>query len=146
MFKIFKNAFSAGAREVAAEYSKNKDYLEGVVSAVALVAYADGEIEESERRKITSMIVNHPTLGKLYKINDIEATVESFFKRAKDASGRQSLARELDDIKANKQMAEDVYLMAKDIASADGEIEPEEAKVLDKIANRLGVNPNDFEF
>ncbi|WP_286202112.1 TerB family tellurite resistance protein [Ochrobactrum sp. SFR4] len=43
-------------------------------------------------------------------------------------------------------MAEDVYLIALDIANADGEVEPEEDAVLKKIAARLGVDTSKFDF
>lgn len=149
MFGALKKAFAAGATEVKAEYGQNKDFLEAVCAGVALVAAADGDIEDSERTKATRIITNHATLGKLYKQNDIEQCAEAMFRRAKDASGRAQLARELDDIKGREngsQMAEDVYLVAVDIAAADGEVEPEEEAVLKKLANRLGVDPSRFEF
>lgn len=149
MFGALKKAFGAGAREIKAEYGENKDFLEAVCAASALVAAADGDIEESERRKVVSIISNHSTLSKLYQTNVIEATAETMFKRAKDASGRQSLAREMDDIKSRPdaaQMAEDVYLIALDIANADGEVEPAEDAVLKKIAARLGIDASKFDF
>jgi tellurite resistance protein len=75
--------------------------------------------------------------------------MELSFKLAKDASGRQQLARELDDIKTRpngQQMADDVYLISLDIANADGELEDEEKKVLASLAKRLNVDPAKFEF
>lgn len=149
MFGAIRNAFKAGSKEIKAEYGENRDFLEAVCAASALVAAADGDIEDSERRKIVSTIQNHPALGKLYQSNLIEQTAETMLKRAKDASGRQLLARELDDIKSRpngSQMAEDVYLVALDVANSDGEIEPQEDAVLKKIASRLGVDLSKFDF
>lgn len=147
MFGALKKAFGAGAKEIKADYSQNKDYLEAVCAASALVAYADGDLEDSERSKVVRTISQHPTLGKMYQQTVIESTVDVMFKRAKDASGRQQLARELDDIKGRDgSMAEDVYLVALDVAHADGQVEPEEAEVLKKIAARLGVDISKFEF
>ena len=149
MFGLLKRAAGAATKEVKAEYAENKDFLEAVCAASALVAAADGDIEESERRKVVSIVTNHSQLSKLYQQSVIEQTADTMFKRAKDSSGRQQLARELDDIKTRPggaQMAEDVYLIAKDIAMADGEIEPEEDVVLKKIASRLGVDPANFDF
>lgn len=149
MFGALKKAFSAGSKEIKAEYGENKDFLEAVLAASALVAAADGEIEESERRKVVSIITNHAALSKLYQANVIEATAETMFKRAKDSSGRQQLARELDDIKSRPngaQMAEDAYLIAVDIANSDGELEPQEDAVLKKIAARLGIDTSKFDF
>ena len=85
----------------------------------------------------------------MYDRNTIEQTADQMFKRAKDSSGRQQLARELDDIKGKEngvQMAEDVYLIAVDVSMSDGQAEPEEIEVLKKIANRLGVDTSKFEF
>lgn len=149
MFGALKRAMGAGAREVKAEYGENKDFLEAVCAAAALVAAADGDIEESERRKVVSIVQNHPTLSKLYQSNVIEQTADTMFKRAKETSGRQLLARELDDIKSRpngQQMAEDAYLIALDIANADGELEPAEEAVLKKLAARLGVDASKFDF
>ncbi|WP_341989793.1 TerB family tellurite resistance protein [Azorhizobium sp. AG788] len=148
MFGALKKAFKAGAKEVQADYSHNKDYLEAVCAAAALVANADGEIEDSERSKVERVLSSHPVLSKMYQQNIIAQTAETMFKRAKDASGRQALARELDDIKGRDdgKMAEDVYLIALDVANADGELEPQEDAVLKKIAARLGVDPTRFEF
>jgi tellurite resistance protein len=147
--KTLKKAIGAGAKEVAAEYGENKDFLEAVLAASALVAAADGDIEESEKRKVISVVTNHAQLAKLYPQNVIESTAETMFKRAKDASGRQSLARELDDVKTRpngSQMAEDVYLIALDIANADGDLEDAEQVVLGKIASRLNIDVSKFDF
>jgi tellurite resistance protein TerB len=149
VFGMFKKVLKAGAKEIQADYSQNRDYLEAVCAASALVAAADGEIEDSERIKVVKVISNHPVLSKFYAPAIIEQTAETMFKRAKDVSGKQMLARELDDIKTKengKQMAEDVYLIATDVAMADGELEPQEADVLKKIANRLGIDTSSFEF
>lgn len=147
--KTLKKALGAGAREVKAEYGENKDFLEAVLAASALVAAADGDIEDSERRKVVSVIQNNPTLSSLYSANVIEQTADVMFKRAKDASGRQQLARELDDVKKRpdgQQMAEDAYLVAQDIALSDGELEPAEEAVLAKIATRLNIDTSKFDF
>ncbi|EFO33575.1 TerB [Roseibium sp. TrichSKD4] len=70
------------------------DFLEAVCAAAALVAAADGEIE---------------------------------------------------DIKDDPDMAETVYLTALDISESDGQIEPEEKAVLEKIAAKLGLNPANYD-
>ncbi|MRN43436.1 MULTISPECIES: tellurite resistance TerB family protein [unclassified Brucella] len=149
VFGKIKSVFGAGAKQIKAEYGENKDFLEAVCAASALVAAADGDISESERRKVVSIITNHSELSKIYQGNVIEQTAEKMFKLAKDRSGRQQLARELDDIKGRPngpKMAEDAYLVACDIADADGEVSKEEEDVLKKIADRLGLDPSKFDF
>lgn len=149
LFDGLKRAFKAGTNEVRAEYAENKDFLEAVCAAVALVANADGSIEDSERRSALRVVGNHATLSKLYKQDDIERCLDTMLKRSKDSSGRQQLARELDDIKGRPdaaKMGEDVYLLAADIAMADGSVSDVEKAVLEKIARRIGVDPTQFEF
>lgn len=152
-FSGLKRAVGAGAgavtKEVSANYSGNLDFLEAVCAACALVAFADGELEDSERTKAIGIITGHTLLGKFYDRTVIETTIDTMFKRAKDASGRNSLGRELDDIVGRPEgakMAEDVYLIATDIAMADGELEEAEGVMLKKIAGRLRVDTSKFEF
>ncbi|MDF2621436.1 MAG: terB [Xanthobacteraceae bacterium] len=149
MFGVLKRVAGAAAKEVQADYSGNRDYLEAVCAACALVAYADGQIEDAERAKVVRVLTGHASLGKMYDQRTIEQTAETMFKRAGDRSGRQALANELDDIRSRPnagQMADDIYLIADDVAHADGELEPAEVEVLKKIAGRLGVDTSKFEF
>jgi len=149
MFNLFKKIAKNTTQEIMASYGGNKDFLEAVCAACALVANADGNIEDSEKTKAISVVNNHPTLSQMYQQKDIETCLETMFKRAKDASGRQMLARELDDIKGAEngaKMSDDVYLMALDIAGADGNVGDDEKAVLAKIAKRLGVDTSKFEF
>lgn len=149
LFGAIANAFKTGAREINKEYGKNDDFLLAVCASSALVANADGIIEDSERTKTISLIRNHSTLSKLYNGDKIEATVDRCLKLSKDKSGKQELARYLDHVRNTdnaKAICEDVYLVAADIAAADGSVGPEEEQVLKKIADRLSVDTTKFDF
>lgn len=149
MFGAFKKALKGATKEVKAEYGKNKDFLEAVCAAVALVAAADGEIEDTEKNEAIQIISGHATLGKLYSQEEIRSTAATMFSRAGSNSGKQQLSRELSDVRGKEggaQMAEDVYLVAVDIAAADGEQEEAETAVLNKIAKFLNVDPKNFQF
>lgn len=149
MFGFAKKIVKGASREVSADLGKNRDLLEACCAAAALVAASDGEIEESEKRKTLSLALKNPTLGKLYKSDDIERCAEEMFRRAADRSGRHALAGELKDIKGKDnaaELADQVYLFALDISEADGETEAAEAVTLQKIADLLGVDPKKYEF
>lgn len=149
LFESIKKAISTGVRQVSAEYGKTDDFLNAVCASAALVAMADGKIEDSERTKAISLVRNHTQLSKLYNGDKIETTIDRMLKLSADMSGRQELARNLEKVKnleGSKAMCEDVYLVAADIASADGNVDPKEEEVLKKIAGRLGVDPSKFEF
>lgn len=140
-------AVGAATKEINAAYSGNKDFLEAVVAVAALVSYADGELEDSERDAAISVITGHGELGKIYDRALIEQTIDTMFKRAKSYSGRIQLERELEDIKGRPngvQMAEDAFAVGLDIAHADGGVEPAEQEVLKKIGAKLGIDINKF--
>jgi tellurite resistance protein TerB len=150
LFGAVKSAFKAGAKasatEMASKYKENIDFLEAVCAAVALVAAADGEIEDSEVGAVQRLVSGNDKISACYQPHQITDVASKMLALAKTQSGKQSLARQLDDIKGNQTMCEDTYLIAADIAYADGELEPAEEEVLKKIAKRLNVDPSKFEF
>ncbi|NHW97007.1 hypothetical protein G9X48_16090 [Cronobacter sp. HA18006] len=82
---------------------------------------------------------NQPALAAFTsEINSISATIvgqlDTNFK-----IGRRAALREIEDVKHDTREAEDVLDVAVAIAEADGEVEPEERKVLEEIANALGL-------
>jgi tellurite resistance protein TerB len=150
MFGALKSAFKAGAKatstELQAKYSENKDFLEAICAGVALVAAADGEIEDAEVGAVQRLVGGNEKIAAIYQPHQISECSAKMLALAKTVSGKQSLARQLDDIKGNVQMCEDVYLIAADIANSDGELEPAEKETLAKIAKRLNVDVSKFEF
>lgn len=146
-----KSAFTNGVKELNKEYGKTSDFLNGVTASCALVIYADGTAEESEKKKAMDVLTGHTQLSSLYPRAAIESALSSALSHAQTASGKQELARQLDSVLAlpnGKQMAEDVYLVAVDCASANSrhEVGEQEQGVLNKLAKRLGVDPSKFEF
>lgn len=150
LFGGLKSAFKAGAKasatELAGKYKENIDFLEAVCAGVALVAAADGEIEDSEVGAVQRLVSGNDKISACYQPHQINEISTKMLALAKTQSGKQNLARQLDDIKGNPTMCEDVYLIAADIAFADGELEPAEKETLAKIAKRLNVDPSKFEF
>ena len=148
MFGLFKKAagaaFSAGSAEVKAKYQGNKDYLEAVCAAAALVAAADGDIEDSEIKQTKELISSNDMLSSIYKTDEIDKVLENYLRKAKTNYGRQALERELADVKNDPTKAQDVFAMAVDVSQADGEMEPQEIVVLKKVAKILSVNAADF--
>ena len=60
-------------------------------------------------------------------------------------SGRMALYNEIADVEGKEQIGEFIYLAALDVADADNNIDDDEKKVLAKIAERLGLNPADYD-
>jgi len=146
-----KQALTSGAKELNKEYGKTEDFLRGVCASCALIAYADGTLEDSEKKKAMDVLTGHTQLSSLYQRNQIENALNTALSHAQTASGKQELARQLDAVLAlpnGPQMAEDVYLVAVDVASSNSHhsVGEDEQRVLDKLAARLHVDPTKFEF
>jgi len=146
-----KSALSSGAKELNKEYGKSEDFLNAVCASCALIAYADGELEDSEKKKAMEVLTGHTQLSSLYQRAQIENALNSALSHAQTASGKQELARNLDKVLQlpnGAQMADDVYLVAVDVASSNSHhtIGEDEQKVLDRLAKRLNVDPSKFEF
>ena len=155
MFGMFKKksvlgaAASAAFKEMNASQQENVDFLEAAASGVALVATIDGNADSAERNKAISVITKNKTLGAIFAGPQIEAMVNASIDKASDGAGKNELVNELKDLKNHEKgadYAKQVYLMAKDVASADGSIGEREQKALDVLAGILGVNANDFAF
>jgi len=128
------------------KFSGRKDFLEAVCAASALIAAADGDIEDAEVATVLKTIAAHPGLSGAFPTRDIEATADAMLKRAQAGrSGKLGLWKEVEDVASDPEMAETIFVTALDIAESDGEIEPAEQTVLNKLAQTLSVDPRKFD-
>lgn len=142
MFAKLKEKFSGSVNK----YSGRKDFLEAVCAACALVSAADGEVEDEEVAQTIKGIASNPNLAGAFSSREIEATAEAMLKRAQGGRvGRAGLFKEIEDIAADHDMAETVLLTALDVADSDGQVEPQEKEVLNKIAQKLGLNMANYD-
>lgn len=136
--RIKEKLAGAGAR-----MSGRTDLLEATCAATALTAAADGDIEDSEVGSIMEALANHPTLSTAFKASQIEQTADAMLKRAKGGlMGRRGLQKEIEQA-VGKSTSDDLELIlcvAIDVARSDGQIEPEELKVLGGIATTLRLD------
>ncbi|QVW55671.1 hypothetical protein pEaSNUABM9_00088 [Erwinia phage pEa_SNUABM_9] len=133
--------FKKRANRAVADIKKfdKRDLAQAVVNAAYLVAYADGELEASEKAKIDQVLRANPVLANFQgELNQIAATITAQLD-ADIGIGRRAALREIGDVKGDQRECEDVLDVAIAIAKADGEIEPEEEVVLKQIAEALGL-------
>lgn len=127
--------------------SGRTDLLEGIAAAAILVSAADGEIEGEEVAVLIEALSANETLAAAFTESQIANTVDKMVKKASPNAagkigmvGKIQLEKEVREVKA-KSTSEDIELLLAvlvDVASADGEIEAEEKKVLNKIGQSLG--------
>jgi tellurite resistance protein len=143
MFAGLKKKLAGGASRV----SGRTDLLEAVCASAALVAAADGNISDEEVGQAITVVTNNELLSSAFDARTIEAVMDKMLARAKGGfSGRAGLMKEIADI-ADKSAedAEMVYLIALDVAYADGDVGDKEREQMGKIAKSLKVDPSKFE-
>jgi tellurite resistance protein TerB len=133
--------FGKKAEAAVSKFSGRTDYLEAVCAAAALISAADGEVEDSELKATVKTVKANKSLSGGFDQSTIESTINRMMDRAMGGRmGRMGLWEELREVAKDPEMAQSVVLAALDVSEGDGQIEPEEQKVLEKIAKELGVN------
>lgn len=144
MFNL--DSIKAALKNAVSKVSGDKDFLEALCAASALVASSDGEVADSELKMLGDQLNAHPVISAKFKGAEINACVDKMIKRANQGRmSRVGLYKEIDDVKNNADKAEQVYLCALDVAHADGKVEASEEKVLREISKRLGVNGSAYD-
>ncbi|MFV1627972.1 tellurite resistance TerB family protein [Phaeobacter sp. JH203A] len=142
MLGKLKERLSGGANRLQGR----TDLLEAVCASAALVAAADGSVEDSEIEATIKAVTANEALNTAFDARQIEGCMQRMLDRAGGGRvGQMNLMKELDDINGNTDDSEMVFLTALDIADADGEIDPGEQAMIEKIAKRLGINAASYQ-
>ena len=141
MFGIGKKLFGA---KRAVKKLENRDLMQAIVGGCLLVAAADGEISKNEAAQIDIQIRANKNLEHFGQ--EITATVNLFTEQLQAGFrlGRMNIMSEIADIKNNPLDAEEVFVNMITVAEGDGNISPEELKVLAEVGVQLGLRPKDF--
>ena len=129
------------AGESVQKFSGQTDFLEGVCAAAALIAAADGDIEDSEVVATKKAVMANKALASGFDGRIIDTTIDRMLDRAGGGRvGRAGLWKEIEESAKDPEKAEAILCTALDVAEGDGEIEPQEKAVLDKLATILRVD------
>lgn len=141
MFGIGK-LLGGKAKEAVNQFSGNKDFLEGLCAAAALVAAADGQIDDSEYDIALDVIRNNTAISAAFGTGEIESVFGKMAPKTKTRSGKNELKEEIREVIARDksgQMGQAIVLVMLDVADQGG-ISPEEEKVMRDIAGIANVN------
>lgn len=137
MFGIFKSK----AAEAVNKLSGQTDFLEAVCAAAALVAAADGEIEDKEVLATKKAVMANKALSARFDARTIEQTIDRMLDRAGGGRvGRAGLWSEIEEASAKPEFGEAILCTALDISDSDGETEPAETVVLERLAKTLRLD------
>ena len=138
---MFGKIFGKKAEAAVQKFSGRTDFLEAVCAAAALIAAADVEIEDSEVKATVKAVKANKSLSTGFDQTAIEATINKMLERAAGGRvGRMGLWEEIREVAKDAELAQGVVLAALDVAEGDGEIEPAEKVVLDRLAKELSVD------
>lgn len=138
--KLFGKAEAASNR-----IAGRSDLLEAVCAAASLAAAADGNIADDEIGTALQIVANNETLGKAFDQRAIDEAMNKQIKRANGGfSGRAALWKEIGDVARDPEDAEAVYLIALDVVHGDGNVDPKEQAVLDKLAATLSIDQKKY--
>lgn len=123
---------------------ENRDLMQAIIGGCLLVAAADGEISKNESAQVDLQIRANKNLEHFgaeitKQVNLFTEQLQAGFRL-----GRMNIMREIRDIKNNPADAEEVFVNMLTVAEGDGNISPEEMKVLIEIGTELGLRMKDF--
>lgn len=135
MFAAIKNMLGDKAKKFAGK----TDFLEAVCAASALVAAADGDLDDNEIVAAVNAVKANAALSSAFDERQIETTMDKMCSRTAGRVGKAGLMKEISEAKGDFDQAETILLVALDVADSGG-ISDAEMTVLKKIAGELGLD------
>jgi tellurite resistance protein TerB len=148
MLTWLKTNAAAARSALTTEVSKfkNKDFMEAVASACAMIAAADGGVTSAEKMKMTGFINSSPEL-KAFDLNDvIKVFNDACAKFEFDFQiGQAEALKTINKIKGKDGVSRLLVRVACAIGASDGDFDDKEKAACRLICVELGLNPADFE-
>ena len=132
------------AIEVKVAKVENRDLMEAIVAAAVLVAFSDGECSAEELLTLQGIVETNDNLKHFG--SEVGKTIDNYSAKyeASKRMAKVQLMKEITDVEANEEEKIQVFIIAIDIADADGNIDEDEMKVLKEIGKTLGLNPDAY--
>ena len=148
MLNWLKNTTAGARATLAAEASKfrNREFMQAIVAACALIAAADGDISSDEKQKMMGYIRSADEL-KHFDTDEVIAFFEAMTSKFDfDVEiGRAEALKVIGRVKGKEEQARMVVRVACIIGGADGSFDDSEKAVTRTIATDLGLNPAEFD-
>lgn len=143
-FKNWLNTTKSGLTEQVKKF-KNKDFMNAVVAGCALVAAADGKIEESEKNKMAGYM-NISNELKVFDMRDV-ITQFNFYVSNFDFSpeiGKQEALKAIAKFSNKPEVGRVIVGVCSAIGAADGDFDEHEKAIVRNICSVLGLSPSEF--
>jgi len=148
MMKWLKDNVGAARARMAEEVGKhkNRDFMEAIVAACAVVAAADGEVTAAEKQKMIGYMQSSDEL-KVFKMEDVIASFNATISKFDfDASiGRAEAFKKIAKIKGKDGADRLLIRVCCVIGAADGDFDADERAAVTAMCNELGLPPAEFD-
>lgn len=123
---------------------ENRDQMEATIAGAIYLAFAYGELEDSELSTLSATIEHNEKLSHFGA--EIGTTIDRFVNLMKAGAtlGRVKVMKEIRDCQCDDDAKIEIFATLIDIAQADGEIEPQELEALKAVGRELGVSLSMF--
>jgi tellurite resistance protein TerB len=124
---------------------KNAKFHEGVISACAMMAYADGIVDPKEKQKMMGFIQNSDVLS-VFKIEDSIALWKKWaakYDNDKDFADMEALSA-ISKLRADAGAARTLVRVVILVANSDNNFDKDEIKTAVTICRELGLDPSEF--
>jgi tellurite resistance protein TerB len=148
MFRDFVESLKQKTGEIKNDLLKfkNKDFMNGVAASCALVARADGNINDNEKQEMVKFIESYDALS-VFKTVDVIRAFNEFLEQFEFSAsiGEAKAMEAIGKFRGKEQQGRLIVRICIAIGTSDGDFDDDEKKVVRKICNELQVSPADFE-
>lgn len=140
--KFFKKKTAAAAATL--HKVENRDLMEAIVASAVLVGHADGSMDDGEIQKLNDIIAANDNLKHFG--SEIGLTIDKYVSMYESGArlAKVKLMKEITDVQADEEQKLEAFIIAIEIADADGEIDEAELKILKEIGQKLGLKVDDY--
>ncbi|MEU6732498.1 tellurite resistance TerB family protein [Streptomyces physcomitrii] len=144
----FKESASTMQTQLLAKKNdlKSGAFRDASMAICALVAAADGQVDPSERRRVTQLITSNEVLQN-FDANDLQRRFEQNLDKlvADFALGKVSVLQEIAKAKKKPAEARAVVQIGIVIGGADGDFDKDERAVVREACFALDLPPHEFD-
>ena len=117
-------------------------FMIALISLAAKVAKADGKVTQAEIRSFDQFLQNNLRMG-----SEERKIAARIFNEARDSNiSVEDLARQIREVMGGRRdQLRDLVTMLMMVAMADGQLHPEEERVIREVNRHLGLTPHDYD-
>lgn len=123
---------------------QNQNFRDACMATCALVAMADGVLQDDERKKVIACIQNNEAL-KHFSATVLRDLFLGFCEQAKDDFTKVEVIKAIRKVKAEHDFADMVVKIGIIIAKSDKDFADVEKAVIKSIISELGLNESDYD-